>query len=138
MKILVPVDGSENSRRALQHAVSMANSGALITILHVIEVPPTVYVQSQKLLDQLLGKFREESAQVLDGYKALAQERGVSVEAVVLEGDVAESIVDYAQKGGFDMIVMGSRGLGRLKEMVLGGTSSNVLHNAKCPVVIVK
>lgn len=138
-KILVPVDGSDNSKRALDEALSMAKgTGASITIIHVIDLPPTVYVESQKLLDQLTAKFRQESARVLDDYKAIAEKRGAKTEAVVMEGDPAEEIVRYANDGNFGMIVMGSRGLGKLKEIVLGSTSRKVLHNAKCPVLIVK
>lgn len=138
-KILVPVDGSDNSKRALDEALSMAKgTGASITIIHVIDLPPTVYVESQKLLDQLTAKFRQESARVLGDYKAVAEKRGAKAEAVVMEGDPAEEIVRYANDGNFGMIVMGSRGLGKLKEIVLGSTSRKVLHNAKCPVLIVK
>jgi nucleotide-binding universal stress UspA family protein len=138
-KILVPVDGSDNSKRALEEAVSMAKSkGASVTIVHVIDLPPTVYVESQKLLDQLMTRFREESARVLGEYKTIAEKQGARTEIVVMEGDPAENIVRYATRKNFDMIVMGSRGLGRLKEMVLGSTSRKVLNGAKCPVLIVK
>ena len=137
-KILVPVDGSENSRRALEQAISMSGAGCLITIVHVIDVPPTVYVESQKLLNEIMGKFREESTRILDQFKSIAQKSGVAVDAVALEGDAAQSIVDYAQKGGFDMIVMGSRGLGKLQGLILGSTSRKVLHQARCPMLIVK
>ena len=137
-KFLVPVDGSENSRRALEYATSMAVAGDALTLVHVIDIPPTVYVESQKLLNEIMSKFKEESAKILNQSKALVQKSGVAVDAVTLEGDTAQGIVDYAQKGGFDMIVMGSRGLGKLKDMVLGGVSHKVLQRAKCPVLIVK
>ena len=137
-KILVPVDGSENSRRALEYATSMAVAGDTLSLVHVIDIPPTVYVESQKLLHEIMSKFKEESARILDQCRALAQKGGVAIDAVTLEGDTAQGIVNYAQKGDFDMIVMGSRGLGKLKEIVLGGVSSKVLQRAKCPVLIVK
>lgn len=138
-KILVPVDGSENSRRAFLEALSIGKSaGAKITVVHVIETPPTVYVESQKLLNSLLEKYRQESAKVLDTFEELAQKQGAVIEVVAVEGDPASKIVGYADRGGFDMIVMGSRGLGKLKEMMLGSVSSKVLHHAKCSVLIVK
>jgi nucleotide-binding universal stress UspA family protein len=71
-------------------------------------------------------------------FEELAKKQGATVEAVAMEGDPASKIVGYADKGGFDMIVMGSRGLGRFKEMMLGSVSSKVLHHAKCSVLIVK
>lgn len=140
-KILVPVDGSENSSRALEHAVSLAknNDATAITILHIIDMPPTVYIESQKLLDQLLANFREESSRVLDRYRALAQKHGAkAVNITVMEGDAAKTIVDYAKRGGFDMIVMGSRGLGGVKGLLLGSVSMAVVQTSKMPVLIVK
>lgn len=138
-KILVPVDGSENAFRAFEHALFLSKStGAHLTALHVIESPPTVYVGSQKLLNELLSNYRKESAKILDKCKVEADKNGVKIETVIAEGDAASGITGYAQKGGFDLIVLGSRGLGRFKEMVLGSTSSKVLQHAKCPVMVVK
>lgn len=138
-KILVPVDGSENSFRAFERALELAKgNGAQVTAVLVIEAPPTVYVESQKLLDQLLENFRKESAKVLDKYEEAAEKQGLKVETAVMEGDPASNILGYAEKGGFDMIVMGSRGLGKFRGMVLGSTSRKVLQSAKCPVLIVK
>jgi nucleotide-binding universal stress UspA family protein len=138
-KILVPVDGSDNSFRAFDQAISLAKStGASVTAMHVIETPPTVYVESQKLLNELLANYRAESAKVLDRCKQIADKSGVKIETVIAEGDAASSIAGYAHKEGFDQIIIGSRGLGRFKEMVLGSVSNKVLHHAKCPVLIVK
>lgn len=138
-KMLVPVDGSENSFRALDQAIFLAKStGASVTAMHVIESPPTVYVESQKLLDELLANYRAESAKVLDKCKQVANESGVKIETALAEGDAASNITGYAHKEGFDLIIIGSRGLGRFKEMVLGSVSNKVLHHAKCSVIIVK
>lgn len=138
-KMLVPVDGSENSFRALDQAIFLAKStGASVTAMHVIESPPTVYVESQKLLDELLANYRAESAKVLDKCKQVANESGVKIETAIAEGDAASNITGYAHKEGFDLIIIGSRGLGRFKEMVLGSVSNKVLHHVKCSVLIVK
>jgi nucleotide-binding universal stress UspA family protein len=138
-KVLVPVDGSENSLRALDHAIYLAKkTGANITAMNVIENPPTVYVESQKLLNDLLANFRAESARILDKCKQIAEKNDVKIETIIGEGDAGSSIVGYAEKGGFDTIIIGRRGLGRFKEMVLGSISNKVLHHAKCSVMIVK
>ncbi|HVD21113.1 MAG TPA: universal stress protein [Nitrososphaera sp.] len=138
-KVLVPVDGSENSLRALDHAIYLAKkAGANITAMNVIENPPTVYVESQKLLNDLLANFRAESARILDKCKQIAEKNDVKIETIIGEGDAGSSIVGYAEKGGFDTIIIGRRGLGRFKEMVLGSISNKVLHHAKCSVMIVK
>lgn len=138
-KILVPVDGSDNSLRALDHALFLTkNTGSQVTAMHVIENPPTVYVESQKLLNDIMAKYRIESAKVLDMCKQLAEHKGVKIETVIAEGDAASNITGYANNEGFDLIAIGSRGLGRFKEMVLGSVSNKVLHHAKCAVLIVK
>lgn len=138
-KILVPVDGSENAKRALDQAISIAKgSNASITIVNVAEKPPTVYVESQKILNEISRMSREQASKVLDEYDALAESRGVKADSVIIEGEPAASIIAYAEKGGFDMIVMGSRGLGKFKELLLGSVSSKVVSGARCSVLIVK
>jgi nucleotide-binding universal stress UspA family protein len=138
-KILVPVDGSDNSLRALDQALFLAKStGASITAMHVIESPPTVYVESQKLLNELLANYRKESAKILDKCKEIAQKQGLKIETVLAEGDAASNINGYADKESFDLIVIGSRGLGKLKSAILGSTSNKVLHHSKGTVMITK
>lgn len=138
-KILVPVDGSENSFRALEQALSFGKStNSAITTIHVIEKPPTVYVESQKILNELLANYRKESTRILDKCQERALKAGMKIETVIAEGDAASSITGYAQREGFDLIVIGGRGLGRFKEAILGSTSSKVLHHAKCTVMITK
>jgi len=138
-KILAAVDGSDNSFRALDHAIFLAKRvEAHLTAIHVVENPPTVYVESQKLLNELLTKYKAESAKVLDRCKQAAEMSGVIIETVLAEGDAATNIVGYAQREGFDLVVIGSRGLGKFKEMVLGSTSSKVLHHTKSAVLIVR
>lgn len=137
--ILAAVDGSDNSFRALDHAIFLAKKvEAHLTAIHVVENPPTVYVESQKLLNELLTKYKAESAKVLDRCKQAAEMSGVNIETVLAEGDAATNIVAYAQREGFDLVVIGSRGLGKFKEMVLGSTSSKVLHHTKSAVLIVR
>jgi nucleotide-binding universal stress UspA family protein len=138
-KILVPVDGSEYSLRALDTAIYLAKKiDANLTGMHVIENLPTVYVESQKVLNDLLAKYRAESENILDKCKQIAEKSGVKIETVIAEGDAASNIVVYARNGGFDTIIMGSRGVGSFKEIVLGSVSNKVLHHAKCSVMIVK
>jgi nucleotide-binding universal stress UspA family protein len=138
-KILAAVDGSDNSFCALDHAIFLAKRvEAHLTAIHVVENPPTVYVESQKLLNELLTKYKAESAKVLDRCKQAAEMSGVKIETVLAEGDAATNIVGYAQREGFDLVVIGSRGLGKFKEMVLGSTSSKVLHHTKSAVLIVR
>lgn len=140
-KILVPVDGSSNSKKALESALYIAKiTGAGITAVYVMENLPTVYIESQKVLDDAKTKHIQESAKLLDESRLLAEKNyGARIETVLMEGDdPAASIVELSKKGGFDIIVIGSRGRSKLKEVVLGSTSHKVLHLAKCSVLVVK
>ena len=137
-KLLVPVDGSKTLFTPLTTQFTLQKTDANITAMNVIENPPTVYVESQKAANDLLAKFREESANILDKCKQIAEKNDVKIETVMGEGDAASTIVGYAQKGDFDTVIIGRRGLGRFKEMMLGSISNKVLHHAKCTVMIVK
>jgi nucleotide-binding universal stress UspA family protein len=139
-KVLVPVDGSENSNRALKHALSLSSKlKSKLTILHVSEVPPFVYVQSQKLVDSVMASLEKEAKNILDVAQNQANEYDVEYETVLLKGDnIASVIIDYNKKNDFDIIVVGSRGQGKLKTTLLGSVSNNVLHHSKNPVLIIK
>jgi nucleotide-binding universal stress UspA family protein len=139
-KVLVPVDGSENSNRALEHALSLSSRlESKLTILYVLEVPPFVYVQSQKLVDSVMASLEKEAKNILDSAQNQAKEFDVEYETALLKGDnIASIIVDYNRKNDFDIIVIGSRGHGKFKTTILGSVSNNVLHHSKNPVLIVK
>ena len=139
-KILVPVDGSKNAFRALDHAIYLANKvNVHVTAINVMENPPKVYVESQKLLDEILANFKAEATNILDQCRNQAAKSGVRIETVILEGDeTANKIVQYAEDGAFDTIIMGRRGLGKFKTMMLGSISNTVLQHADCSVMIVK
>ena len=138
-KLLVPVDGSENSYRALEAAIFLSMKiEAHITALHVMEKPPTVYIHPQKELETLLKNYRIQSEQILEKCEELGNNNGVEIKTVIIEGDVASKIIQYAAKEIFDMVVMGRRGSGRFKEMVLGSVSEKVLHQTKGSVLIVR
>ncbi len=138
-KLLVPVDGSENSVRALEAAIFLAKKiDAQITVLHVMEEAPTVYIHPQKELEELLKNYRKEVEQILEKCGEIGSKNGVELKTVIAEGDVASNIIQYAEKEIFDMIVIGHRGLGRFKGMVLGSVSEKVLHRTNCCVLLVR
>ena len=139
-KILAPVDGSENSMRSLDHAIILSSKlNTTLVILIVLEVPPFVYVQSQKLVNSIMMELEKEASNLLKSCTSRAKNYGITVEAMFLEGQNTGSIIiDYVEKNNFDYIVMGSRGQGRFKHAILGSVSHRVLHHSKVPVLIVK
>ena len=133
MHILTPVDGSEPSIRAVELAAKLANGlNSKLTILavrqYIVGRKVTVDVQSQDDVDLLLRKSR--SAAITSGMKEATM-------AEVKSRDVAHTIVDYAEKNGVDLIVMGASGMGNIKSFVIGSVSAEVLRKSVCPVTIV-
>ena len=138
-KILVPIDGSENSKRAFKYALYLSkNLSGEITFLHVADTPPSVYVQSQKVLDELLEKYSKGREKVFDEYQKLAENEKDKIKTKLILGDPGKGIVEFSLKEEFDVIVIGNRGMGHLKEMIIGSVSSTVIHDAKCPVLLIK
>jgi nucleotide-binding universal stress UspA family protein len=138
-KILAPVDGSENSYRAARAAIFLAHKvGSDVLVLHVLENLPKLYIESQKVLNDLLSARTKEGRDILNTCLEEAKKSNVAIRTELLEGDAASIILELSNKENFDSIFMGNRGLGRFKELFLGSVSSKVLHHAKCSVLLVK
>lgn len=138
-KILVPVDGSDNSLRALDAALLLSEKiGSEVTAIHVMEDIPVLHIQSEKLLRKLIEDFKKESQLILSRSSDIAAKKGISLNTKLLQGNAGSTILDFCENGKFDVIVMGSRGMGKFKELVLGSVSSKVVHHASCPVMIIR
>ena len=138
-KLLVPIDGSDNSFRALDHAIFLSKkTGAYTTALHVMENLPLGYVQSEKALNEIISLHQTESRSILDKSKEIGNKNDVNIETVLAKGDVTSNIIEFSKKGNYDTIIMGRRGMGRFKHLLVGSTSSKVLGHSDCTVVITK
>ena len=130
-KILVAVDGSDVSYRALDAALFLSEKlGSKITAIHVIENVPTVYIQSQKLLDELLEARKNESQKILDECSSIATKKGIVISTTLLEGNPASTITEFSQSEKYEVIIIGSRGIGAIQELVLGSVSSKVIQSS--------
>jgi nucleotide-binding universal stress UspA family protein len=89
-------------------------------------------------LEELLRNYRREAEQILERCEEIGNRNGVELKKVIIEGDVASKILSFSEKEGLDMIVMGHRGSGRFKEMVLGSVSQKVLNQTKRSVLIIR
>ncbi len=137
-KILVPLDGSKNSFRGLEHAISLAKlSGASIVGAHVSYVPGNLANPKQGFINQELVN---EAKRHLNAAKKLCDDNNVSFTSKILPGTPGNGIVKFVQdtKNDVNMIVMGSRGLTSAKEAFLGSVSNHVTHKSKVPVLVVK
>ncbi|GEK72443.1 MULTISPECIES: universal stress protein [Halomonas] len=141
--ILVPIDGSEHSRVALCVACKLARQedGQLI-LLHIPEALPheplLVWGIGAVPMESTLEKRDEVGQALLDHATEEARTLGVEqVKPVLTRGDPSQKILAAAEEHGVDTIVMGSRGLGDLKGLVVGSVSHKVSHGADCRVITV-
>jgi nucleotide-binding universal stress UspA family protein len=138
-KILVPVDGSEQSHKAVAFAADLAKHySATLYLLHVFKltiIPEGFgeYVVSDRAQLRALGD------KIIAAAEGEARGHGIErITATVVEGDPAERIIDYAKEHEVDIIVIGSRGLGTFKGLLLGSVSNKVSHRADRTCVIVR
>ena len=135
-KILVPLDGSANSFRGLDVAIHMARqSHATITGLYVAGITKPRTNEPITPLERIL---LEHAQKIMKKAKLKAAKKGILFVDRVSYGDDGKRIVSIAERDNFDMIVIGSRGMGAAKEIFLGSTSNYVLHKSKKPVLVVK
>jgi nucleotide-binding universal stress UspA family protein len=138
-KIVVPIDGSETAVRALQVALQRgAATGAQVHLLNVQLPIASGAVRSFVSQESVDRYHREEAKTALDTATALLQGSEVPCEVLWRVGHPAEVIAGYARPETGDEIVMGSRGMSLLGNLVLGSTATKVIHAAHVPVTIVK
>jgi len=145
-KILVPVDGSEHSNKAIDLSVNMTmqNDSALY-FLHVAretEIPNAIldYMRSEGIKESAHSVYLQVvENQIITPAKDKAIEKGVKdIKTSVIYGDPAEGIINYATDHGVDMIVLGSRGVDNPKSPMLGSVSCKVSHSADQTCMIVR
>lgn len=137
-KILVATDGSSNSDRALIEAKKHAElSGGEITILTIVETLgryTTLKKQAGPEDDKIKRKSQlvlEDALEIFDGFKG-------QVNTKTRRGSPADEIITEAEEGGYDLLIMGSRGLGTFSRSILGAVSNKVLNHTKVNVLLVK
>ena len=130
------MDGSKNSFRALSNAIKLAKqTGASVTCIFVIQSFPTEI----GLVRTIAGKaFSKRAKNFMRTAKTKCAKNNVEFLDVIEYGEEGRSIVSFAHKNNFDLIVIGSRGMGSVREFFLGSTSNYVMHESKIPVLIVK
>jgi len=137
-KILLAVDGSEVSRKAVRHAVKLTkqNNGTLIAI----NVIPPVDVTDIEVFkpESLLRGLRREGEKILSEVKELAQKEGIEVQTKIEAGIPFEKICEIAKGLDCDLIVMGSHGRTGIGKVLIGSVTERVISRAHCPVLVVK
>ena len=134
-KILVPLDGSENSIRGLIFAVRLAKQANLSIVgLNVYSLPK--YLEATQ---DVMHKFRDASKDIINKAKTIARKNDVKFTGMsITRENIAKALVDFAHKQDVDLIVIGSSGIDSEIEMFVGSTANYVIHKSKTPVTIIK
>jgi nucleotide-binding universal stress UspA family protein len=141
VKILVPVDGSENALRALRHVLEARDWYREPPEVHLLNVQHPVASGAVKRFisaDELRDFYDAEGQAVLQPGRELLQRSGLSFHCRVAVGDTAPAIVQYATQEGCELIVMGTRGMGAVASALLGSAATKVIHLSSVPVMLVK
>ena len=134
--ILLAIDGSEYSNHALAYAANMAETyQATLLLVHVL--PHTSDLLGYDDFEKLYAKRKCAGQSILDAALETLGESEFEIQAELLEGPEAESILNFSKNSHADIIVMGTRGMGALKGLLLGSVSRKVIHYALCPVMVV-
>jgi nucleotide-binding universal stress UspA family protein len=137
---MVPYDQSEQADRAFEFAIDLAkkyNAKISIVACVVPQIPMdpnfgTAYAETLKLM-------RQGAANTVSKLESRINELKIPVKTAVLEGiSVTDELLSYAESHGVDLIVMGSRGLGGFKKLLLGSVASGLSQHSKCPMLVVK
>ncbi len=140
-KIVVGYDGSESSKKALLKSIELAKDmNAELHIVGVVRpfefyaidyIPPEEIEEYEKEQISKEEKFLKEASDI-------AEKEGIKPFLKVMEGDPAEELMTYADENGCDLIVVGHRGVGGFKRMLLGSTASNLVKYANQSILVVK
>ena len=136
-KILVPLDGSKNSVRGMEMAITLAKQcSATITGVYSIYAPPHSEFRG---IGSVEKAFNLKIKEFMGDAKTLAEKNGIKFKERLMRGDIGYNIIKFAHgKEKFDMIIMGSRGRSSTKEVFFGSVSNYVVHTSKIPVLVVK
>jgi nucleotide-binding universal stress UspA family protein len=138
-KILVATDGSKFSQKALFKAKQMGTDmGYEVTALSVVTMYDNIYSHNQAIKAELGKAEMERSKNVLNEAEEIFSDFKGKFETIHKTGDVADEIVKFAEEGDYDLLIMGSRGLGAFSRTLLGSVSDKVIHHVKISVMIIK
>lgn len=136
-KVLVAIDGSENSKRAAEHAshIALMNAESKVDLLYVLDntrsrtdILPTIE-RADLHIDREKGIIPIEEIFVT---------KKIDHQLIIKNGDPGPTIISFANAGSYDLVIIGSRGLNSFQEMILGSVSHKVAKRVHIPVLIVK
>jgi nucleotide-binding universal stress UspA family protein len=145
--ILVAVDGSDDSMKALDYAIELAKkqNNPDLTLLNILDIESAKKMASSFIVAPTYGlkeyeEHRKAVLETLEGFKNKCKSEGIPTKIEIIGGyaPTTNSIVNYAENENVDLIVVGTRGNSGLKKLLLGSVASGVITYAHCPVLVVK
>ena len=145
--ILVAIDGSESSMKAVDYAIELAKKedNSRLTVLNILDIDTAKQVSSSIITAPTYGLeeyelHKKAVLEWLDAIKRKCENEGIKTEIKVIGGPspVPDSIIIYAENENVDLIVVGTRGRSGFKKLLLGNVASKVITYAHCPVLVVK
>ena len=135
-RIIVEIDGSDHSNRAVSCARELAERfGPSLWLVHAY--PQTSDLRSYEQFGKLIARRKRAGQSILDEARKFLGEINFEINEELLEGPEAEAILSIAEIQKVGLILMGTRWLGSLEGMLLGSVSRKVTHHASCPVMLV-
>ena len=138
-KILVPVDGSEAANRMIDAVIERkAQFQAPLTLVHVVNVDKLAYRMIPDFqLDMIRDSAHKAGEALLKEQAARFKAAGVACEARLEFGSPRETICRIANEEQFDLVILGRRGMGEIRDALFGAVSNFVLHHVRCPVLLI-
>jgi nucleotide-binding universal stress UspA family protein len=141
-KILAPIDRSKYKEKIIEYAISLGKAWeAEVVAIHVID--PGRGIPGGRIKEKELERevqATKPAQELLDKVDILAEKEGFHIrKEVVEESDtIGKTIIDYAKANSFNIIIIGTTGMGRIQEMFLGSVANYVIHHAHCPVFAIR
>ncbi|MDA8096734.1 MAG: universal stress protein [Clostridia bacterium] len=137
-KVLLAADGSQASYRAAEYSLNLLRMDPVVELTALMVYPSGEEEFSLVLNEKLKETILEHMRQITDEYREFFREQGFEIKVELLMGSPAESIVDYAARNKYDLIIAGTRGRRNLDNLILGSVAHKLVHLADVPLMLVK
>lgn len=136
-RILIAVDGSRGAESALHLGGELAaNHDAEVLLVHAVPLPPLVAGVDQAISDESINYLERNAESVVSAAAIVLDDLGVKSKAILQPGSAADIILDVAEHYEVDLIVVGHRGHGRMRRLLMGSVSSKLAHHARCALLL--
>ena len=140
-RILVGIDGSDDSLRAADYAMELAKSNhAEVLVVSVLDITSIFKILPRETKKQMIALGKQDAGRIFVIVQKMAEKKGLDAKTEVIESSssAADAIINYAKRKGADMIVVGTKGRSGMSKALLGSVASKVVMHSPCPVLVVK